>query len=72
MPDVGLELGTACMPSGHASDRATAPGDQHEVMIESLYLIEYHKRTINSNINNEYYNDNNYYVIIVSLYNFEL
>ena len=26
LPDVGIELGAACMPSEHASDRATAPG----------------------------------------------
>ena len=26
VPDVGIELGAACMPSGHTSDRATAPG----------------------------------------------
>ena len=26
VPDVGIELGAACMPSEHASDRATAPG----------------------------------------------
>ena len=26
MPDVGIELGAACMPSELASDRATAPG----------------------------------------------
>ena len=26
VPDAGIELGTACMPSGHASDRAAAPG----------------------------------------------
>ena len=26
MPDVGIEFGAACMRSGHASDRATAPG----------------------------------------------
>ena len=25
VPDVGIELGAACMPSGHASDRATTP-----------------------------------------------
>ena len=24
VPDVGIELRAACMPSGHASDRATA------------------------------------------------
>ena len=28
VPDVGIELGAACMPSEHASDRATAPGCQ--------------------------------------------
>ena len=27
VPDVGIELGTACMPSELAFDRATAPGD---------------------------------------------
>ena len=26
VPDVGIEFGAACMPSEHASDRATAPG----------------------------------------------
>ena len=26
MPDVGIELGAACMQSRHASDRATKPG----------------------------------------------
>ena len=26
VPDVGIELEPACMPSEHASDRATAPG----------------------------------------------
>ena len=26
VPDVGIELGAACMPSGHASDWATTPG----------------------------------------------
>ena len=26
VPDMGIELGAACMPSEHASDRATAPG----------------------------------------------
>ena len=26
VPDVGIELGATCMPSEHASDRATAPG----------------------------------------------
>ena len=26
VPNVGIEFGAACMPSEHASDRATAPG----------------------------------------------
>ena len=26
MPDVGIELGAACMPSGRTSNRTTAPG----------------------------------------------
>ena len=26
VPDIGIELGAACMRSGHASDRAGAPG----------------------------------------------
>ena len=26
VPDVGMKLGDVCMASGHASDRATAPG----------------------------------------------
>ena len=26
VPDVGIELRAACMPNGHSSDRATAPG----------------------------------------------
>ena len=26
VPDIGIELGAACMRSGHASDRAAAPG----------------------------------------------
>ena len=34
VPDVGIELGAACMPSGHTFDRATAPGSyQHDLMI---------------------------------------
>ena len=31
VPDVGIELGAACMPSGQASDRATAPAYFFEV-----------------------------------------
>ena len=34
VPDVGIELGAACMLSGHASDRATAPGKM------SLYHLQ--------------------------------
>ena len=29
VPDVGIELGAACMPSELASDRATAPGSKN-------------------------------------------
>ena len=29
VPDVGIELEAACMPSGQASDRTTAPGWFH-------------------------------------------
>ena len=32
-PDVGIELGAACLPSEHASDRATAPGSQRKVYL---------------------------------------
>ena len=28
MPDMGIELGAACMPSGHTFDRGTAPVKQ--------------------------------------------
>ena len=31
MLEVGIELGASCMPSGHASDRATAPGPCSEI-----------------------------------------
>ena len=36
MPDVGIELGAACMPSDHASDRATAPGQMFTESFEKL------------------------------------
>ena len=36
VPDIGIELGTACMPSELASDRATAPGPSQ---IESDFSI---------------------------------
>ena len=32
MPDVGIELGAACMPSGRASDRVTVPGARKSVV----------------------------------------
>ena len=38
MPDVGIELGAARMPSGHASDRTTAPGNGHMVAIQTDVL----------------------------------
>ena len=34
VPDVGIELGAACMPSEHASDRATA----HEPTVSAIKL----------------------------------
>ena len=36
VPDVGIELGAACMPSGHASDRATAPGIRINALLRTL------------------------------------
>ena len=36
VPDVGIELGAACMPSELASDRATAPGLQEK---ESIMVL---------------------------------
>ena len=33
MPDVGIELGTACMPSGHTSDRAAMPSAFNSVQL---------------------------------------
>ena len=38
VPDVGIELGAACMPSEHASDRATAPGIGNWDLISDFYL----------------------------------
>ena len=35
VPGVGIELGAACMPSGNASDRATAPGLSSRKMLGS-------------------------------------
>ena len=37
VPDVGIELGAACMQSGHASDRATAPGDRQSGIIKKTW-----------------------------------
>ena len=34
MPDVGIELGAACMPSELPSDRATAPGAHCESWLQ--------------------------------------
>ena len=43
VPDVGIELGAACMPSGLASDRATAPGHNPE-QTDGQYLLTNHKK----------------------------
>ena len=40
VPDVGIELGAACMPSELASDRATAPGSHIFMAILPLPLIQ--------------------------------
>ena len=40
MSDVEIELGAACMSSGHASDRATAPGyTDVAIMLHTLLEI---------------------------------
>ena len=36
VPDVGVELGAACMPSKHTSDRATAPGPKFYEMKQGV------------------------------------
>ena len=38
VPDVGIELGAACMPSEFASDRATAPGSDGTAVHVNLIL----------------------------------
>ena len=40
VPDVGIELGAACMPSGLASDRATAPGPFGTYKASCTHLVE--------------------------------
>ena len=42
VPDLGIELGAACMPSGHASDPATAPGLQNMVY---FLLLTFQRRS---------------------------
>ena len=37
VPDVGIELGAACMPSEHASDQATTPG---RFPLETYHMYE--------------------------------
>ena len=41
VPDVGIELGVACMPSELASDRPTAPGDneRNALIINAVLLF---------------------------------
>ena len=43
VPEVGIELGAACMPSELASDRATAPGFTH-YKIKILTVVVYFYR----------------------------
>ena len=50
VPDMGIELGAACMPSELASDRATAPGTKSEKNTKiseskfNLYLTCFHEK----------------------------
>ena len=39
VPDAGIELGAACMPSEHASDRATAPGPAVAVVVAVVVVV---------------------------------
>ena len=48
--DVGMELGAACIPSGHASDRATAPGDRKIIIIIMPLFHEEHTDSIYANL----------------------
>ena len=40
VPDVGIELEAACMPSELASDRATAPGRHNERTKSALIVLQ--------------------------------
>ena len=40
VPDVGIELGAACMPSELASDRATAPGYYTWLLDATVHALE--------------------------------
>ena len=51
VPNVGIELGAACIPSEFASDRATAPG-QYKYTIDnktSQIRGQYHRLIYNNN-----------------------
>ena len=40
VPDIGIELGAACMPSELASDRATAPGTNRGVSQQDVDILK--------------------------------
>ena len=50
VPDVGIELGAAYMPSGHASDRATAPGNLVGCALFVLTTASSFRKANNTNI----------------------
>ena len=39
VPDVGIELGAACMPSEFASDRATASGLKYQAVRPRVTIV---------------------------------
>ena len=58
VPDVGIELGAACMPSELASDRATAPGlnnDDHSLNVDdySLNVDDYSLNDVDYSLNDD-------------------
>ena len=56
VPNVGIELGAACMPSGHASDRAIAPGAIEFGSTDYVYQMALEENlTININTNRDIY-----------------
>ena len=60
---MGIELGTVCMPSGHVSDRTTAPGKfvlmdirfaDSELLLILCVTVRHFKQFSQSNVNGLY------------------